>query len=91
MDDQGVYVPPLLKVGHRGVNVKVWALLRVNPDCWFTSQEIAQCLEMPLSTVQLALKNLRLLAPRVVYRDKPHPGKGRPKKEYQFQRIKPIT
>ena len=51
-----------------------------------SAQEIAEHLDMPLSTVQVALKDLRL-APRRLCRDIEKSGKGRPEKEYSFQRI----
>ena len=52
---------------------------------WFTAQDVAEHLDMPLSTVQVALKDLRVLAPRIISKDKERSSKGRPEKEYSFQ------
>jgi len=85
-EENRIRIPGILKVGTRGVRVKIWTLLYLNMNRWFTSQEISYQLEMPLSTTQLALKDLRVLAPRIKGRDKERSGKGRPEKEYSFQR-----
>ena len=82
---KGVWVPDILKIGSRGVLAKIWAFLYVNRPMWFTAQEIAEYLDMPLSTVQVALKDLRVLAARIICEDKERSGKGRPEKEYSFQ------
>jgi len=42
-------------------------------------------LDTPLSTVQVALKDLRRLS-RIVFRDRERVGKGRPEKMYSFRR-----
>lgn len=86
-NEDGVWVPNILKVGRRGVRAKIWAFMHANPSRGFTAREIAKYLEMPLSTVQIALKDLCSLAPRIKPRDKEREGKGRPEKEYRFQRI----
>jgi len=46
---------------------------------------------MPLSTVQVALKDLLDIAPRVWSVDKGREGRGRPEKMYSFQRFIPST
>jgi len=63
----------------------------VNDGCWFTAREVSDFLEMPLSTAQVALKNLLDIAPRVWSVDKDREGKGRPEKIYSFQRFIPST
>ena len=80
-------VPEILKVGTRGVRAKIWTFLYLNKSHWFTAQEMSQYLEMPLSTVQVALKDIRSIAPRIKCKDKPKNGKGRPEKEYSFQKM----
>jgi predicted transcriptional regulator len=80
------WVPEILKVGTRGVRSKIWTFLYLNQPDWFTSNEISEHLDMPLSTVQVALKEICSIAPRIEYRDKPQSGKGRPEKEYSFQK-----
>jgi len=63
----------------------------VNEKRWFTAREISDHLEMPRSTVQVALKDLLRIAPRVWSVDKDREGKGRPEKTYSFQRFIPST
>jgi predicted transcriptional regulator len=46
---------------------------------------------MSLSTVQVALKDLLQIAPRVWSMDKGRKGKGRPEKMYSFQKFIPST
>ena len=75
----------------RGVRAKIWAFLLVNDGRWFTAKEISDFLEMPKSTVQVALKNLLQVAPRVWSVDKGRIGKGRPEKMYSFQKFIPST
>jgi len=84
---EGVWVPEILKVEKRGVRAKIWTFIYLNTPRWFTAQEISNHLGMPLSTVQMALKDLRDIAPRIDSRDKEISGKGRPEKEYRFQRL----
>jgi hypothetical protein len=84
---QDPVIHPLLKYGRRGVHVKIWVFLRDNPSRWFTAQQIARYLGMPLSTVQVAVKDVLLLAPRVKSRDIIRPRRGRPEKRYRFQPI----
>jgi hypothetical protein len=55
------------------------------------AKEISGYLEMPLSTVQVALKDLLKVAPRVWPVDRCREGKGRPEKTYSFQRFIPST
>jgi len=81
------WVPDILNIGTRGVRVKIWTFLFVNPSQWFTAQEIAGYLSMPLSTVQVALKDIRILGPRIESEDTKRSGKGRPKKRYRYQAI----
>lgn len=80
-------VPEILRMGTRGVRIKIWTFLYLNQPSWFTAQEIAEHLNMPLSTVQVALKDLRLLAPRIQSENKQRFSKGRPEKQYCFQQI----
>jgi predicted transcriptional regulator len=87
MEGEEVWVPPILRIGHRGVRAKIWAFLYVNQSRWFTAKEISEHLDMPLSTVQVALKDLLILGPRIESRDKDRSGRGRPEKEYSFQRV----
>ena len=63
----------------------------MNERRWFTAREISGYLEMPLSTVQVALKDLLRIAPRVWSLDKDRVGRGRPEKRYSFQRFNPST
>jgi len=79
-------VPEILKVGTRGVRAKIWTFLYLNQSNWFTAQEMSKYLEMPLSTVQVALKDICSIAPRIRCKDKPKNGKGRPRKEYSFHK-----
>ena len=57
----------------------------MNERRWFTAKEVSDHLEMPLSTVQVALKDLLQISPRVWSVDKDRKGKGRPEKMYSFQ------
>ena len=84
--DEAPWVPPILKLGTRGVRTKIWTFLYVNENRWFTAKEISRYLKMPLSTVQLALKDIRQYAPRIISDDKYKSGKGRPEKIYVFKR-----
>lgn len=79
------WVPEILKIGTRGVRAKIWTFLFVNKPYWFTAQEIAKHLDMPLSTVQVALKDVRILGPGIVYEDIERSGKGRREKKYSYQ------
>jgi predicted transcriptional regulator len=63
----------------------------VNERRWFTAKEISDHLEMPLSTVQVALRDLLRIAPSVWSLDKEREGRGRPEKSYSFQRFIPST
>ena len=63
----------------------------MNERRWFTAKEISDFLEMPLSTKQVALKDLLQIAQRVWSVDKDRKGKGRPKKMYSFQKFIPST
>ena len=79
-----IWVPPILRVGSRGVRAKIWTFIYLNRSKWFTARDISTHLEMPLSTVQVALKDLLLIAPRIQSNDKDRFRKGRPEKEYSF-------
>ena len=81
------WVPRILIIGKRGVRVKIWTFLYVNRPHWFTAQQIAKFLSMPLSTAQAALKDVRVLGPGLECEDKERSGKGRPEKKYGFQGI----
>ena len=59
-----VEIPGILKMGRHGSNIKIWAFLYVNSGRWFTSRDIAEYLGLPLSTVQLALRQVHRMAPR---------------------------
>ena len=80
-------VPDILKMGRRGANVKVWTFLRLNQSIWFTAREIAGFLELPLTTVQLALKQLVVIAPRFQSEEIEVEHRGRREKRYRFQRL----
>ena len=82
-----VLVPPILKMVTRGVRAKIWAFLNVNEEQWFTSKEISKYLEMPLSTVQVALRTMQPYTPRIKSVDKDRTSRGRPEKTYKFQRV----
>ena len=82
-----VMVPLVLKMGTRGVQAKIWAFLNVNQDKWFTAKEISNYLEMPLSTVQVALKTMLPYTPRIKSVDKERTNRGRPEKAYSFQKF----
>ena len=81
-------VPGILKMGRRGANVKAWTFLRLNADQWYTSREISGYLELPLSTVQLALRRLVKIAPLIQSREIEVDQRGRREKQYRFQ---PVT
>ncbi len=82
-----VEIPEILRTGHRGANVKVWAFLYVNTGQWFTSRDIAEYLGLPLSTVQLALRQVDRMAHRVQSEDIEVDHRGRRQKRYRFQRL----
>jgi len=82
-----VWVPEILRVGTRGVRAKIWAFLYVNEGKWFSAKQIASYLDMPMSTVQVSLKDLLPNAPRVISMDREKCGRGRPEKIYSFQRF----
>ena len=81
-----VEIPEILRTGHRGANVKVWAFLYVNSGQWFTSRDISEYLSLPLSTVQLALRQVDRIAHRVQSKDIEVDHRGRREKKYRFQR-----
>ncbi len=83
----GVEIPEILRTGRHGSNVKVWAFLYVNSGQWFTSRVIAELLGLPLSTVQLALRQVERMAPRVQREDIQVDNRGRREKRYRFQRL----
>jgi len=83
------WVPEILKMGTRGVRVKIWTFLFLNPSRWFNAQQIAEYLGMPLSTVQVAIKDVRIIGPGIRCEDIERSGKGRPEKRYRYQRILP--
>lgn len=80
-------VPRILTIGRRGANVKVWTFLRLNQDQWFTAREISGYLELPLSTVQLALRRLVVIEPMIQPEDISIDQRGRREKRYLFQRL----
>ncbi len=82
-----VEVPGILRTGRHGSNIKVWAFLYVNSGHWFTSRKIAEYLGLPLSTAQLALRQVDRMAPRVKSEDIEVDHRGRREKRYRFQRL----
>ncbi len=84
---ENVEIPGILKTGRHGSNIKVWAFLYVNSGQWFTSRDIAEYLSLPLSTVQLALRQVDRMAPRVQSEDIEVDNRGRREKRYRFQRL----
>jgi hypothetical protein len=85
--DEEVFVPNVLLWGTRGVRVKIWTFLFVNKPRWFTARQIAQYLQMPLSTVQVAIHDLLTIAPNIQDNDRIRSDRGRREKEYQFNPI----
>jgi hypothetical protein len=81
-----VEIPEILTTGRHGSNIKTWAFLYVNSGQWFTSRDIAEYLDLPLSTVQLALRQVHRIAPRVQSEDIEVDHRGRREKRYRFQR-----
>ncbi len=84
---EDVEIPEILRTGRHGSNVKVWAFLYVNSGQWFTSRDIAGYLSLPLSTVQLALRQVHRMAPRVQREDIEVVYRGRREKRYRLQRV----
>jgi len=82
-----IEIPEILRTGRHGSNIKVWAFLYVNSGQWFTSRDIAEYLSLPLSTVQLALRKVHRMAPRVQSKDIEVDHRGRREKRYRFQRV----
>ena len=78
-------VPGILKMGRRGANVKAWTVLRLNAGRWFTAREVCGFLELPLSTVQLALRRLVVIAPLIQSREIEVDQRGRREKQYRYQ------
>ena len=78
-------VPAILKMGKRGANIKAWTFLRLNEKHWYTSKEIAGYLELPLSTVQLALRRLVIIAPLIQSQEIEVDQRGRREKQYCYQ------
>ena len=82
-----VEIPEILRTGRHGANIKVWVFLYVNSGQWFTSRDIAGYLRLPLSTVQLAMRQVHRMAPRVESEDIEVDHRGRREKKYRFQRL----
>ncbi len=82
-----IEIPEILRTGRHGSNVKVWAFLYVNSGQWFTSRDIAGYLRLPLSTCQLALRQVERMAHRVKREDIEVDHRGRREKRYRFQRL----
>ncbi len=80
-------VPQILKMGRRGSSIKVWTFLRLNYGHWFTAREISEYLELPLSTVQIALRTLVNIAPRIESDEIETDQRGRPEHQYRFKQI----
>ena len=78
-------VPVILKMGKRGANIKAWTFLRLNFNQWFTAREVSGYLELPLSTVQLALRRLVRIAPRIESKEIMVDQRGRREKQYRYQ------
>ena len=85
MPDNEPEVPGILKLGRRGANVKAWTFLRLNHGQWFTAREVSGYLELPLSTVQLALRRLVVIAPLIESREIMVDQRGRREKQYRYQ------
>jgi hypothetical protein len=83
---EDVEIPEILRTGRHGANIKVWAFLYVNSGKWFTSRDIAGYLSLPLSTAQLALRQVHRMAPRVQREDIEVVYRGRREKRYRLQR-----
>jgi predicted ArsR family transcriptional regulator len=79
------WVPEVLTRREHGAVFKVWIFLYLNQNAWFTSKEISGQLGVPLSSVQVALKKLRIY-PEIVS-DLEKPWRGRPKRKYKFGKI----
>ena len=84
-DRDALEVPSILKMGRRGANVKAWTFLRLNADQWFTAREVCGYLELPLSTVQLALRRLVVIAPLIQSQEIEVDQRGRREKQYRYQ------
>jgi hypothetical protein len=84
---EDVEIPEILRTGRHGSNIKVWAFLYVNSGQWFTSRDIAEYLHLPLSTTQLALRQVHRMAPRVQSEDIEVDHRGRREKRYRLQRF----
>ena len=84
-----VVVPPILRRGRRGVDVKIWTFLFLNRGREFTAREISEYLNLPLSTAQLSLRVLISIAPSIDCQDLDREGRGRPEKSYRFLGILP--
>ena len=77
-------VPGILKMGRRGANIKVWTFLRLNQNQWFTAKEVSNYLELPISSVQFALRQLVVIAPRIKSEEVSVDLRGRREKTYRF-------
>ena len=82
-----VEIPEILRTGRHGANIKVWAFLYVDSGQWFISKDISKYLTLHLSTVQLALRQVHRMAPRVQSKDIEVDHRGRREKRYRFQRL----
>ena len=83
---EDVEIPVILRMGRHGSNVKIWTFLYVNSGRWFTSRDISEYLDLPLSTVQLALRRVHRIAPRVQSEEIIVDNRGRREKRYRLQR-----
>jgi len=86
-EERDVLIPEILRQGRRGSNVRIWTFLYLNDWRWFTAREIAEYLDLPLSTVQLSLRKINIIAPRIRCKDIQTDQRGRPEKQYRFQRL----
>lgn len=85
MNKGNLRVPQVLKLGSRGSRIKIWTFLYLNSGKWFTKVEICEHLDLPESTAQLALEDLRYL-PRIESESVRKGRRGRPEKKYRFSR-----
>jgi predicted ArsR family transcriptional regulator len=80
-------VPIILTTRHPGTVYRVWFLLYVNQNRWFTPDEISRLLCIPLVSVHVALKKLRSYPE--IRMEKMKPWRGRPKIKYRYSQIEP--
>jgi hypothetical protein len=80
-------VPVILTENHSGTFLRVWFLLYMNRNRWFTPEEISKLLCMPLISVHVALKKIRSYPEIRV--EKMKSWRGRPKNRYRYRAVEP--